>query len=520
MKLLCATSLLGAASALTISQINGNRYTSPYDGKSVTNVTGLVTAVTKLGVYLRSVEPDTDPSTSEGLYVFDSAFVSSVSVGDVVTINGKVSKYRSNKNYIYATEFTKPAGLEVKTRGNAVTPRIIGKDTLSPPTEKFSSLDAGGIFGVPNAVTTVSEANPVLDPTTYGLDFWQSLLGELVTVRNATQTTRPNKFGDVWVRGDWKATGVNKQGGITMLEGDANPEAITIGSPLDGSQNPLDSKMGDFVGDITGVVNYAFGTYRILPLTSIAVSKPSSAEFPPVAFTSAGTCQGITVGDYNCENLMPNSAHMPKVIDQIITKLRTPDLLFLQEVQDNSGDANDGTTSANVTLATLANGIEAKSGVKYAWAEVEPVNNQDGGQPGGNIRCAYLYRPDVIQLYKPNQGGSLDAAQVVKNADGMPEITLNPGRIDPKNTAWDNSRKPLVAMWKVVKGTKKLLFTINVHNTSKGGSTGLHGDVRPPLNKGVEKRTAQAEAAAVSLLSLVFVPVSLDTAGSINSYKR
>lgn len=286
---------------------------------------------------------------------------------------------------------------------------------------------------------------------------------------------------------------------------DANPEAITIGSPLDGSSNPLDSKMGDVVGDITGVVNYAFGTYRILPLTSIAVTKPASAEFGPASFASDGTCLGITVGDYNCENLMPNSAHMPKVIDQIITKLRTPDLLFLQEVQDNSGDANDGTTSANVTLATLAGGIEAASGVKYAWAEVEPVNNQDGGQPGGNIRCAYLYRPDVIKLHKPKQGGSLDAAQVVKNDEGMPEITLNPGRIDPTNSAWDNSRKPLVAMWRIVKGTKKTLFTVNVHNTSKGGSTGLHGDVRPPLNKGVEKRTAQGEAAAVSVIFLFFL---------------
>lgn len=414
---------------------------------------------------------------------------------------------RANKNYIYLNEFTNPANLDVLSSGNDVRPLVIGVDTLSPPTELFSSLDQGGIFGVPNAVTKISEANPALDPTKYGLDFWQSLVGELVTVKGAYLTARPNKFGDVWVRGDYKATGVNAQGGITMLQGDANPEAILIGSPLDGSKNPTDTKMGDFVGDVTGVVSNAFGFYRILPLTKVAVQRSASADYGTASFTSAGDCSGLTIGDYNAENLMPNSAHMPKVIDQIVHKLLTPDLIFLQEIQDNSGSEDDGTTSANVTLSTLTKGIESASGIKYAFADVDPEDGMDGGQPGGNIRCAYLYRTDTIQLYKPKQGGSTDANDVVKTADG-PELTLNPGRIDPSNEAFANTRKPLAAMWKTIKDGK-VFFTVNVHQTSKGGSTTLHADARPPLNKGVEKRTSQNEATAVSYILTVYKSIVL-----------
>ncbi|CVK93656.1 probable endonuclease/exonuclease/phosphatase family protein [Fusarium mangiferae] len=480
------------AAALTIAEINGNSYLSSYAGKNVTGVEGLVTAVGSSGFYLRSTKPDRNSATSEGLYIFGKSAVSSVSVGDVVTLDGLVEEYRSNKDYVYLTEISSPKNIVVKSSDNKFKPKVIGKDTGNPPGKQFSKLDDGNVFAVPNNESLISVSNPKLQPNTYGLDFWESLVGELVTVPKAYALSRPNNFGDFWVRGNWKVSGLNKHGGLTMVGSDANPEAIIIGSPLDGTKNPSDTKLGDYVGDITGVVSYAFGFYRILPLTATKVSKPSNAEHPAVSFTSKGSCKGITVADYNTENLNPASAHLPLVIKQIVEKLRTPDLLFLQEVQDNSGATNDGVVSANQTLAALADGIEESSGVVYEWAEVEPDNNEDGGQPGGNIRQAYLYRPDRVELVKPNQGGPNDVNAVV---DG-PSLKYNPGRIDPANPAWDDSRKPLVAEWKPVKGTKKSFFTVNVHFGSKGGSTSLHGDARTPVNKGVEKRTKQSEITA------------------------
>lgn len=71
---------------------------------------------------------------------------------------------------------------------------------------------------MPNAQYKVSEVNPKLQPKTYGLDFWESLVGELVTIRGAYAVSRPNNYGDVWVHGDWKVSGKNKHGGLTMLD--------------------------------------------------------------------------------------------------------------------------------------------------------------------------------------------------------------------------------------------------------------------------------------------------------------
>lgn len=127
---------------------------------------------------------------------------------------------RSNNLHNYLTELTNPANVKVVSSDNDVKPLILGEDTASPPTELFSSLDEGGIFGVPNDVARISAENPTLQPDKYGMDFWESLVGELVTIKDVVQVARPNQYGDVWVRaGGLKATGVNSHGGLTMLEG-------------------------------------------------------------------------------------------------------------------------------------------------------------------------------------------------------------------------------------------------------------------------------------------------------------
>lgn len=293
MKTLVAVLAAGPAAAVTIAEINGNRFLSPLRGRAVANVTGLVTAVTPNCVFLRSTEPDDDAATSEGLFVYGDSVAGSVGVGDVVRLGGRVKEYRSSKDFLYTTELAEPEDVEVVASGHAVRPLVVGRDTAAPPTGAFSGLDAGGVFGVPNGVARVSEANPALDLAAFGLDFWESLAGELVSVRGATAVGRANRYGNVWVRGDWAATGVNGRGGLTMLDGDADPEAVLVGAPLDGTANPADAKMGDYVGDVTGVVTYAHGFYRMLPLTALA--RRGGCRGLAVAATSgARTCSART----------------------------------------------------------------------------------------------------------------------------------------------------------------------------------------------------------------------------------
>ena len=282
------------------------------------------------------------------------------------------------------------------------------------------------------------------------------------------------------------------------FQSDSNPEAIIIGAPLDGTKNPTTTKMGDKLEEVTGIVQYAFGFYYILPLTALKISSTSSSLAKVTSLESKRNCKAITIGDYNVENLSPSSAHLPKIAAHIVNYLKTPDIIFLQEVQDNSGATDDGVVDANITLSTLSTTIKTLSNVNYAFVEVAAsAGNLDGGAPGGNIRQAFLYRPEVISLYKPKQGSATDATDILSDLS----LTFNPGRIEPANEAWASSRKPLVAAWKA-KGSKKPFFTVNVHFSSKGGGTSLQGDTRPPINGAIDKRVLQANVTGVCILPL------------------
>lgn len=143
---LCVSALVSSISALTISRINGNKYLSPYAGETVSNIQGLVTAKGPSGFYLRSTTPDDDDATSESIYVYGSTAVSKVSVGDIISLSGKVSEYRSSASYVYLTELTSPSAISVVSRGNAVVPVVVGKGGRAPPTEQFSVLDGGDVL--------------------------------------------------------------------------------------------------------------------------------------------------------------------------------------------------------------------------------------------------------------------------------------------------------------------------------------------------------------------------------------
>jgi len=219
--LLGASTLLGEVSALSIAAINGNKYLSPYAGQSVTNVTGIVTAKSSSGIFIRGLRRACDKRVSNALYVFSSSLGknATIAVGDTITLNGKVTEYRSDPAYVPATEIESPIVVKiVKGNGPSIKPLVIGVDTTNPPTEQFSGLDGGDIFAVPNNVSQISVVNPTLEPEKYGMDFWESLSGELVTVRKPVAIAKPNQYAETWVVGDWTTTGKNDRGGLTLTD--------------------------------------------------------------------------------------------------------------------------------------------------------------------------------------------------------------------------------------------------------------------------------------------------------------
>jgi hypothetical protein len=77
---------------LAIAQIQGRGTTSPYEGQqNLSCLAGCVTGITSDGFYLQSTTPDSDPLSSEGLYVYRHdgwANPQSLSPGDLVEVRG------------------------------------------------------------------------------------------------------------------------------------------------------------------------------------------------------------------------------------------------------------------------------------------------------------------------------------------------------------------------------------------------------------------------------------------------
>lgn len=478
-----------------IYEIQGAGHRSPLEGQIFT-VPGVVTAVASNGFYLQDPEGDGDVRTSDALFVFTGSSPT-VSVGQEVEVVGTVTEFRPgglSSGNLTITELTNPSVTPAPGRfvSAAVDVTLMGIGGRIPPAQVIDDDTLGSV--------EVADQTS-FDPERDGIDFYESLEGMLLQVRDSVAVAPTNNFGEAWIVGDEgrRASGINARGGLTLRETeegiDYNPERIQIDDGMPGVSMPA-INVGDRLGTLTGVLSYAFGNYELLPLETPQIERdglvPEQAAF-------AGTGQRLTIGSYNVENLDPNDAdgdtdladgRFDRIAAHIVDNLRAPDIIALQEIQDDSGSANDGTVAAGLTLSTLTEAILAAGGPAYAAAAIAPFDGQEGGQPGANIRVAYLYNPARLSLV-PGTKGAGDAASGTEPTqfEGRLALTLSPGRVQPLDDAFAQSRKPLAAVFEF-RGRR--LVVVNNHFASKGGSDPLFGFSQPPANGGEAQRSAQA----------------------------
>jgi len=185
-----------------------------------------------------------------------------------------------------------------------------------------------------------------------------------------------------------------------------------------------------------------------------------------------------TVASYNVFNLNPDTSddnQRATLASQIVHNLCTPDVIALQEIQDNSGEIDDGKTDASETLQALVDAIYAAGGPSYEFFDVAPADGSSGGVPGGNIRNAYLYNPDRIKL--------VDYVSLTPDVLAGLDVT-NPD-------AFDGTRNPLLATFKF---SGKEFNVINNHLSSRFGSTPVFGGPQPFVQAGEAERAAQTGA--------------------------
>jgi uncharacterized protein len=462
---------------LQIAEIQGAGHVSPHAGELVLTG-GLVTAKLGNGFYLQDPTPDADDATSDAIFVFTGT-APTVNVGDDVGVRGNVSEFRpggSSSTNLSTTELTGPTVTVVST-GNALPAAVVLGDGGRVPPSTVIEDDALGSV----------ETSGVFDPAQDGIDFYESFESMRVQVKRAHVVGPTNAFGEIPVVADWgERAGVKTaRGGIVIRPDDFNPERIHLDDRL--LPVPLLNVGDRFKSPVVGILDYSFGNFKLA--VSEAVVTVSGGLEREVA-KAAGN-QEIAVATFNVENLDPGDgpAKFAELASLIVDNLRSPDLLALEEIQDATGPVNDGTTDAGPTLALLVAAIQAVGGPVYDFRQIDPVNNADGGEPGGNIRVGFLFRTDRGLSFVDRPGGTSTAATgVVAGASG-PELTFSPGRVDPTNPAFSASRKPLAGEFRYRGET---FFVIANHFNSKGGDDPLFGRFQPPNQITETQRHAQA----------------------------
>ncbi|MEJ2190177.1 MAG: endonuclease/exonuclease/phosphatase family protein, partial [Acidobacteriota bacterium] len=457
------------------------------NGRCVASVTGVVTAVlgSRNGQSFWFQDPvgDGNPATSQGLLVTAPEGLALVSEGDEVRIDGRVEEpSRGEELPVTRLRATKVAR---EKSGSAVPPPlVIGEDGVRIP---------------PAAVASPSLR--VFDPSLYAADAFESLEGMRVRITDPVVVGPTSRYGEAVVLAD-RGVGVGPRtarGGLELGDSGPDLERIMISDRLLSERTRL--TVGDCLqGPVEGILHYTFGSYKILCTSALPPVEAGGLEREVTALE--GDHEHLTVATFNLENLSALSPEDKLVALGVMVarNLRSPDILAVQEVQDDSGPTNDGTVTAEETMTRLTEAVEAAGGAHYEWRSVDPVDGADGGQPGTNIRTAFLFNPARVSFVDRGVGTGADRA-----AGPFPEVS--PGLMAADAPAFaagadghGGTRKPLAGDFRFA---GRRLVVVNLHLVSKGGDDPLFGRRQPPLHPSSERREAQAQAVGNSVRQLL-----------------
>ena len=366
-----------------IHDIQGGGATSPRTGSAVAT-TGIVTGLKVSGFFLQAAdgEVDTDPLTSEGIFVFTRT-VPGVAVGDSVRVTGEVQEFHSSSDPTSGslTEIGGTVGVAVLSHGNGLPAAIdvASFDRTAPSRsaqlERFESM----LVQAPSMT--------VVEPTNRFGEFYAVITG----------TPRPFRERGIDVSDPLPA---DAPAGVERFDG--NLERVMI--EADESVGPTGAKRpglvlaaGATVTPVYGPLDYGFGEYRVTLDASTPVATTAGATPAPVR---AALPSELMVASLNVLNFFPSAntaaaraafeARVAPIAEAIVADLRTPDILGLIEVGDLDG------------LRLLRDAVNARAGTEYEAylleSNEESGNDQDVGYLVNLARVQVSTEP--FQVYK------------------------------------------------------------------------------------------------------------------------
>jgi len=238
-----------------IHDVQGAGETSPLNGQDVT-VEGVVTGdfqegdadtARTLGGFFLQNDPDSDPATSDGVFVFDGSNpVTDVGVGDLVRVSGTVNEYFG------------------ETQISASTVTVIGAGEVQPVPVDLPST----------ATTTNSNGELIAD-----LERYEGMLVSFPQTLTVSQLRNLERFGEVLLSAggrEYSYTNLNAPDvpGYAAHRNAVAARRIHLDDGLrrNNSGSPLEIRNGDEITDLTGVLRFSRGSgssgteaYRLMP---------------------------------------------------------------------------------------------------------------------------------------------------------------------------------------------------------------------------------------------------------------
>ncbi len=488
-----------AASTLRIHTILGSGHVSPYAGQTVSGVPGVVTGVTSSSFYLQDPSPVGGTPFKQAIEIYTGS-KPTVVAGDDVTVTGTVSEFYPDQagtpSALPVAELEHPTVTVTSTGNPLPAPVVIGAHGVLPP--------AQNIYG--GRASTDVTTDKTFKPFQRALDFYQGLDSEYVQVEDPVAIGPANDFAFAVAPGNGAGAGLRTPAGglAEFAAASVNSRRLAVYAPA-GVSAPTVNVGDHFSGPVEGIMTEYEGDPE-LDLTQ-SVTGVSHGLTPQVA--PAPRAGQLSVATYNLDNLSPKTAasKFTSLGRQVVTNPRSPDILAVQEIQDNDGATDDGVVAADATMSELAGAIQAAGGPTYSWTGIDPVNDQDGGQPGGNIRQVIMYRTDQGLSFVSTPGGGSAVADSVTRHGASAALAQSPGRIDPGNQAFaagqtltapgttrtstsGASRKPLAAQFSYHGHT---IFVINNHLDAKLADDADFGRYQPPVLWSEIQRDEQAQ---------------------------
>lgn len=416
---------------ISIHDIQSNVAISPFDKKQV-SVNGIVTSVLPnlKGFYLqqRDENVDLDEKTSEGIFIYCASNDCNVSIGDNVSLDGKVSEYYKN------TQIKNISNLKILSKNNPLPlPKII---SFPVQDKDFWESVEGMVVNIPQTLTVTD---------TYHLGrYGEILLSAKGKIYQYTHNNSPSASGYSEYLEDFSKNTIKIDDGSNVQ----NPNIVIFPNPALSHDNVL--RAGDTTEDLTGVVTYSFNEYKIVPTKTInftALNPRADLEYIDSRLKIAGfnvlnLFLSIDDGTLKCganKNLNCRGAdsheELVRQTEKLVNALSLidADIVGLNELE-NTKDVK--------VLEYLVNSLNDKIGQDtYKFIDTDTIGNDA-------IKVGIIYKSATVE---PLGDFAILDSKVDKNF------------IDSKN------RPSLAQTFKEISSNEKFTIVVN-HLKSKGSS--------------------------------------------------